>query len=89
MENNETIIENVIEQKEDDNTLEISLSMIPVVAGLGAAKQLATQKTYIIGLGAALLFGKKAGLKTIGVMVGANAVYNTARYLTGEFRKKK
>lgn len=75
--------------KEEQKGLGIELGMIPTIAILGGVKQLAYKNTYMLGLGAGLLFGKKAGIKTIGAIVGAGAVYNAARYMTGEFTWKK
>lgn len=91
MENTETIIEEVTEVKDEQEGLELdySLSMIGSVALAGAAKQLADKGLYGIGVGVGLLFGKKAAINTMGLIVGANAVYNVARYVSGELKVKK
>lgn len=87
MENNETVIEAVTEKVEEQEELGFG-TRVATIAIMGAVKQLAGKETYILGLGAGLLFGKKAGLKTIGTIVGIGSVYNTARYLTGDLKKK-
>ena len=88
MENNEKVIGMNPEEKGDTKLSPINFGTACGVAVIGAAKQLAGKEIYAIGLGAGLLFGKRAGIKTIGTIAGIGAVYNAARYLTGEFHKK-
>jgi hypothetical protein len=55
---------------------------------LGAVKPFSWGGVYAVGLGAGLLFGKKAGLKAMGTYVAINTVYNVARFVTGEWDKE-
>lgn len=87
MENNKTIIEEVSTNKESEE-LDLSLACITGAAIAGGVVQLAKGSTYVVGIGAGLLFGKKAGLKTIGTIVGVGSLWTAARYATGEFSKK-
>jgi hypothetical protein len=85
-----TIVDAITEEKEEQKEeLDLSLSTIGAVAIGGALKQLADSNLYYVGLGVGLLFGKKAGLKTIGTVVAIGSVWNTARYMTGEYIKKE
>lgn len=61
---------------------------IAIVAVAGGVKQLTSGSTYVLGLGAAALKGRKAGLKTVGTIVAAGSVYNTARFVMGDFDKE-
>jgi hypothetical protein len=91
MENNEKVIGNVTEKKvEQEDKVDLSVRLTAVAIG-GAVKQLADKNVYLIGLAAGLLFGKTAGYKTIGTIVGAGAIYNTAKYISNgcKFDSKK
>ena len=81
---------NVIEMKTGENVEQGELNYLAkvgIVAGMGAVKQLAGGGIYVAGIGAGLLFGKKAGFKTVGTIVGVGAVWNAARFVMGEFDK--
>jgi hypothetical protein len=86
---NKEIIEEVIDKKESKELSDINIPTTCAVAVFGGIKQLASKEVWAIGLGTGLLFGKKSGIKSIVTLVGVGAVYNAARYLTGEFHKKK
>jgi hypothetical protein len=88
VENKETIIEEVTEQKEESKGWEVNLNNTVKVALLGAVKPFAGGTVYAVGLGAGLLFGKKSGLKAMGTYAAVNAVYNVARFVTGEWDKE-
>lgn len=91
MENNEQVVETSIEEVTEENETglpDITLRNIGFVAALGAVKPLASLTIYGVGLGVGLVFGKKAGLKAMGTMIGVNAVYNAAQFATGEWHKE-
>ena len=87
VENEETIIDAVIEEKVEQEELDLSLPKIAAVAIGGGLKQLADVNLYHVGLGVGLLFGKKAGLKTMSTIIAIGSVWNTARYLTSDYGK--
>jgi hypothetical protein len=87
VENKETIIEEVTKQKEKQDELGY-FTKVGIVAGMGAVIQLSDIRLYVVGVGTGLLFGKKTGLKTMGVIIGVGAVWNAARYVSGDFDKK-
>jgi hypothetical protein len=89
MENNEQVIENVTEAKGEQKGVDWSLSAITGAAIGSAITQLADKNLYYIGIGAGLLFGKKTAFKTVGTLIGIGTIWNTARYMTGEWSKDK
>lgn len=87
VENKETIIEEVTDTKGKFEDLGFG-TKVCTIAVAGAVRQLADKNLYYLGLGAGLLFGKKAGLKTMGAIVGVGAIYNAAKYAIGDWDKK-
>lgn len=86
MENNEQV--NVTEVKEEQKSELGFGTKVAAIAIAGGVKQLASRSTYVLGVGAGLLYGKRAGLKTIGTIAAIGAVYNAARYVTGDLKLK-